>query len=161
MPSYLLQSTQKFRQPLADVFPFFADAANLEQITPPWLRFKILTPNAGQMRRGAKIDYRLRVNGVPVRWQSEITAWEPPFRFVDEQRSGPYREWVHEHKFVESSDGCEMTDTVRYQVPGGALVNFCLVSRQLRRIFEYRSHFLAQRFECDAGAGSGVQITRA
>ena len=133
-------------RPLAEVFPFFADARNLERLTPPWLRFEVLTPGRIEMRRGTTIDYRLRLRGVPVRWRSEITAWEPPVRFVDEQRRGPYRLWVHEHRFEERAGGTLAGDHVRYAVPGGRLVDRLVVRRDLDRIFEYRRDVLREIF---------------
>jgi ligand-binding SRPBCC domain-containing protein len=132
--------------PLEVVFPFFADAGNLEALTPPWLRFEILSPIPMVMRVGAIIDYRLRIHGIPLQWQSEITAWEPPFRFVDEQQKGPYRKWIHEHTFTQCGTGCEMCDCVRYSVPGGWLANLLFVKRDVRRIFEYRSRKLSDFF---------------
>src|SRR5438874_874131 len=110
-----------------ELFPFFADAGNLEALTPPWMHFKIVTAKPITMRVGAEIDYRLRMHGVPMRWRSEITTWEPPNRFADEQRRGPYRCWKHEHRFVEVDGGTVAIDRVRYAVPGGALVNWLFV----------------------------------
>src|SRR5947209_7790818 len=95
-------------QPATEVFTFFADPGNLKTLTPPWLRFHILTRQPIIMRVGALIYYRLRIHGLPVRWQSEITAWEPPVRFVDEQRRGPYRVWIHEHTFEVGNGGTEV-----------------------------------------------------
>lgn len=120
------------------VFPFFADAGNLETITPPWLRFEIVTPRPIAMRAGALIEYRLRLHGFPLRWQSEITAWKPPHRFVDEQRHGPYRTWIHEHIFTESNGGSEVRDLVRYAVRGGWLVDRLLVRQDVRPRFRCR-----------------------
>ena len=131
-------------RPPGEVFPFFADASNLEAITPPLLRFEILTPGPIAMRPGCLIDYRLRLRGCPLRWRTEITAWEPPHGFVDEQRRGPYRAWVHEHRFEDRDGGTRVTDGVRYRVPGGALVDRLLVRRDLRRIFEYRARRIAE-----------------
>ena len=96
-----IESDVRLAAPLESVFAFFSDAANLELLTPGWLHFRILSPLPLAMAVGTRIDYRLRLRGVPIRWQSEITAWEPPCRFVDEQRRGPYRVWIHEHRFAE------------------------------------------------------------
>jgi len=85
--------------PPEKLFPFFADAANLNALTPPWLNFNIVTPLPVTMRAGTQIEYQLRIHGVPVRWRTGITAWQPPHRFVDEQIRGPYRQWIHEHAF--------------------------------------------------------------
>jgi ligand-binding SRPBCC domain-containing protein len=128
------------------VFPFFADAANLETLTPPWLQFEIVTPRPIDMHAGALIQYRLRLHGIPLRWQSEITSWEPPHRFVDEQRRGPYRAWIHEHKFMECKGGCEVRDFVRYAALGGWVANRLFVGHNVRRIFEYRTQKLLELF---------------
>ena len=133
-------------QPLEVVFPFFADAGNLERITPPWLRFEILTPPPIIMQKGTMIEYRLRLHNIAVRWQSEITVWEPPLRFVDEQRRGPYRKWIHEHLFAKCTDGCEIRDYVKYAVPGGRLANLLFVRRDVLRIFHYRTQRLRDLF---------------
>lgn len=125
-----------------EVFPFFADAFNLEAITPPWLKFEVLTPRPIVMRAGQRIDYRLRLRGLPLRWQSEITAWEPPHRFVDEQRRGPYRAWIHEHRFEEQNGGTHATDLVSYAVLGGWMVNTLLVQRDVEKIFRFRQEKL-------------------
>jgi ligand-binding SRPBCC domain-containing protein len=143
---FTLETYQFLPRPLDVVFRFFADAGNLEALTPPWLRFEILTPLPIDMRAGTIIEYRLRLHGVALRWQSEITAWEPPHRFVDEQRQGPYRKWIHQHTFTPCNNGSEMRDFVRYLVPGGGLVNLLFVQREVRRIFEYRSRKLSDFF---------------
>ena len=128
-----------------EVFRFFADAGNLEHLTPPWLHFQILTPGPIQIRRGTIIDYRLRLYGLPIRWQSEITAWEPPNRFVDEQRRGPYRRWVHQHEFLAERGGTTIRDSVEYEVPLVAVTGW-FVRRDVERIFSYRARALQARF---------------
>jgi ligand-binding SRPBCC domain-containing protein len=143
---YTVETYLFLPRPLEVVFPFFADAGNLEALTPPWLRFEILTPLPIVMHAGATIEYRLRLHGIALRWQSEITAWEPPLRFVDEQRRGPYRKWIHEHAFTQGENGSEMRDFVRYSVPGGWLVNLIFVQREVQRIFEYRARMLSDFF---------------
>lgn len=122
-----------------EVFPFFADAANLERLTPPWLSFEIMTPQPIAMGVGALIDYRLRLHGVPIRWRTRIAAWDPPRRFVDEQLRGPYRRWVHEHVFEEVDGGTLCRDRVEYAVPGGRVVDALFVRRDVARIFAFRS----------------------
>jgi len=126
------------------VFRFFADAVNLEAITPPWLHFRIVTPPPIVMRKGAVIDYRLRLHGFPISWRTEITCWDPPRRFVDRQIAGPYRLWVHEHTFRDIRGGTRVDDTVEYGVPLGALVQKWFVGPDLESIFAYRKAKLAE-----------------
>ena len=133
-------------RPREEMFHFFADAFNLEALTPPWLHFEVLTPRPIQMRAGLRIDYRLRLRGLPLRWQSEITAWEPPHRFVDEQRRGPYRVWIHEHRLEERDGGTLTRDVVRYAVIGGGLVNALFVRPDVEKIFRFRQEKLRELF---------------
>lgn len=141
-----LTATTRLRRPLPDVFDFFSDCRNLEVLTPPELQFRILTPDAHAVREGLLIDYRLRLWGIPVRWQSRISVWEPGRRFVDEQTRGPYRRWRHEHVFRDDGDGTLVTDRVDYAPTGGALAHV-LVRPQLLRIFRYRARRLAELLE--------------
>jgi ligand-binding SRPBCC domain-containing protein len=146
MRLYHVRSSLWLPRPLADVFEFFADARNLELLTPPWLSFQILTTAPVTMRPGAQIAYRLKLHGIPLRWDSEITVWEPPSRFVDIQRRGPYRRWEHEHRFAEHEGGTLVSDHVTYAVWGGCLVQRLLVGPDVRRIFAYRRARLAEIF---------------
>lgn len=146
MKVYEHRTRVRLPRPRPEVFDFFADAGNLQALTPPWLHFRILTPLPIEMRQGARIDYRLRLRGIPLRWKTAITAWDPPVRFVDEQLSGPYRLWIHEHTFEEDGDGTVVNDYVRYAVPFGALANWLLVARDVRTIFEYREARLREIF---------------
>lgn len=129
-----------------EVFPFFADAHNLEKITPRWLKFQIRTPGPIAMRAGVLIDYQIRLRGLPLRWRTEIEVWEPPFRFVDNQVRGPYRCWHHTHTFEERDGGTLCCDHVRYSVFGGALLNRFLVRPDIERIFAYRQEQLRKHF---------------
>jgi ligand-binding SRPBCC domain-containing protein len=138
--------TTWLQRPVAEVFPFFADAANLELLTPPWLHFRILTSRPIQIQLGTLIDYRIRVHGIPFRWHSEITAWDPPRSFADEQRRGPYRFWRHEHKFVERDGGTVVFDDVRYAVPFDFLTHRLLVRPDIERIFDFREQKMRELF---------------
>lgn len=130
-----------------EAFAFFSDAHNLERITPGFLKFRVLTPAPIELREGVLIDYALRVRGVPLRWQSEITVWDPPHRFVDRQVRGPYRRWVHEHRFVSLDGGDTLVeDRVEYAVPGGRLVHALFVKRDVQAIFAYRTAVLREIF---------------
>ncbi|HMP83197.1 MAG TPA: SRPBCC family protein [Verrucomicrobiota bacterium] len=133
-------------QTVEEVFDFFADARNLRAITPDWLHFEIVTPQPIVMCAGTLIDYRLRVRGIPLRWRTEITCWEPPLRFVDEQLRGPYRQWIHEHRFEPKDGGTLCTDLVRYAVAGGEIVHRLFVKNDVQRIFEFRAGKLRQMF---------------
>src|SRR5512134_1570751 len=146
MKTFRLHSEVWLPQSLEEVFAFFSDVRNLERMTPPWLRFEVLTQAAGPVRSGILMDYRLRLHGFPIRWRSEITAWEPPHRFVDEQRHGPYRRWVHEHIFENSKGGTLAVDRVEYAVLGGSLLNGLFVAPDLRRVFAFRRKTLLEIF---------------
>jgi ligand-binding SRPBCC domain-containing protein len=127
-----------------DVFPFFADARNLEAITPPLLRFRLLTPDPISMGVGTFLQYALRIHGLPVRWDTLIQEWDPPHRFVDVQVRGPYRLWHHTHDLVPLDDGRAtlMRDTVRYAVGFGVLgevARRALVQRDVEAIFAFRA----------------------
>ena len=147
MKNYTLLHESTFQRPLDEVFAFFSNAENLQAITPPWLNFKIVTPTPIVMRVGTTMDYRIRVHGVPFKWTSEITAWEPPVRFVDEQLRGPYRRWHHTHEFEAlGANETLMRDRVLYTPRGGALMNWLFVRRDLEGIFRYRSERMAEIF---------------
>jgi len=151
----VLEAQQTLSLPLATVFAFFEQARNLEAITPPWLNFHVLTAHPIHMRAGALIDYQLKIRGIPLRWRTEITEYEPPHRFVDVQLKGPYRFWHHTHTFerVAPTDGAPertvIRDRVQYLLPRVALgpisaaVNAVVVRPDLERVFAYRARRVA------------------
>ncbi|MCU0668659.1 MAG: SRPBCC family protein [Myxococcota bacterium] len=141
MKIHVLEREQWIPATRERVFAFFADAANLETLTPPWLGFRILTPLPIAMRDDARIEYRIRLAGVPLRWRTRIVRWDPPLGFVDVQESGPYALWEHTHRFEPCGDGVRMTDVVRYALPLGPLggvAHALAVRAALAAIFDYR-----------------------
>lgn len=132
-----------------DVFEFFSKAENLQRITPSWLNFRTLTPLPLKIMRGRLIDYRLKLFGIPIRWKTEISVWEPPHRFVDRQIKGPYQTWIHTHRFESESGGTMMIDRVEY-IPRGwllaPLLNSLFVKRNVQRIFDYRREEILRIF---------------
>jgi len=133
----------------AEVFDFFSKAENLGRITPPWLHFRIRSPLPIAMREGTLIDYTIRLHGLPMRWRTRITLWDPPFRFVDEQIKGPYRQWMHEHSFYEIAERqTKMRDAVRYALPFFPLgmAAWPFVRAEIAGVFAYRRQSIAQIF---------------
>ena len=134
-----------------DIFAFFGDARNLEVLTPPWLRFEILSEDPIEMRAGTLIDYRISLRGIRLPWRTRIEVWTPPHRFVDLQIRGPYRKWHHEHLFESQGDGTLCQDKVHYAVLGGPLVERLFVRRDIERIFEFRRQKLLELFDRSQG----------
>ena len=132
-------------RPLPALFAL-ADATNLQELTPAFLHFQVLTPSPILMGVGTTIDYQLRMHGIPMKWRSLISAWQSPFRFVDEQLRGPYTFWHHEHTFEEREGGTLIRDVVDYGVPGGWLIHTLFVKRDLQKIFRYRTEQMLKRF---------------
>jgi ligand-binding SRPBCC domain-containing protein len=143
-------------RPREEVFDFFSRAENLERITPAWLRFRMLTPAPVALQVGARIEYRLRIHGMPVRWRTRIEAWDPPHSFVDVQERGSYRLWRHTHRFADLNGGTMVTDDVEYALPLGvlgAVANRLMVARDVAGIFDYRAARIAVEF----GSGHSSQ----
>jgi ligand-binding SRPBCC domain-containing protein len=149
MKIHVLEREQRVERPIAEVFEFYGDARNLEAITPPFLGFEVLTPEV-VMRPGARIEYRLKLHGLPIRWRTRIDVWEPPRRFVDVQVSGPYALWHHTHTFEPDGEGATiLRDKVRYALPFGPLgelARLLLVQRDVERIFDHRRDAVATAF---------------
>ena len=142
MKYYVLKKEQFIPRPLKEVFAFYERPENLARITPPWLGFRIVTPSPIVMRQGALFEYTIRVMGTRLRWISVISAYEPPFKFIDEQIKGPYAYWHHTHTFAEAKDGTMVGDEVRYALPFGPLGSLAqriAVRRQLEKVFTYRA----------------------
>jgi hypothetical protein len=147
--TYTLVREQFIPRPLNEVFPFFADAGNLQRITPTWLNFKILTPLPLEMRPGALLDYQISLCGVPLKWRTRIEEFTPQERFVDVQLRGPYRRWHHTHEFASVNGGTQMRDTVLYEMPFGplgTLTHALMVRHMLKRIFDHRNETIVQHF---------------
>jgi ligand-binding SRPBCC domain-containing protein len=152
----MLRRAQAIALPLDKVFAFFARPENLERITPEELGFTILTSGPIEMKTGALIDYTIRLMGVPMRWTTLITTYEPPHCFVDEQVRGPYSFWHHRHLFHQTGDGTEIIDEVHYPLRGGVvapLLHRLFVRRQLEKIFDHRARIIAQHL-----MGEGMKV---
>jgi hypothetical protein len=148
MRVFELVRRQRLELPAARAFEFYADAHNLEAITPPWLRFRMTARYPIEMAPGTLIEYRLRLHGVPIRWRTRIDVWDPPARFVDTQLSGPYVVWEHTHTFEPVGEHAVVIgDSVRYALPLGPLgwlAHRLFVRRELERIFDFRMDAVAE-----------------
>lgn len=160
MAQYRLKTQLFVARPLEETFAFFADAGNLQKLTPPWLSFRIRTPQPITMRPGTLIDYLIVVRGLPVPWRTRISDWTPPAQFVDEQLWGPYWKWHHTHGFTAVAGGTLVTDTVLYSPIGGAVMHGLMVKRDLERIFTFRQHAILEQFNVDSLEPIVVSIER-
>jgi ligand-binding SRPBCC domain-containing protein len=150
MKSHFLKTTTIISKPLDEVFAFFSKAENLNELTPPELQFSILTPLPIAMKKGALIDYKIKLSGIPMKWRTKISTWEPPFRFVDEQLKGPYVKWIHEHRFEARGNETIMYDTIEYLSPGWIfepIVNQLFVQHKVEAIFKYREQRMKELFQ--------------
>ncbi len=157
MRTYTLHCELLVQRPLKETFAFFENPANLGKITPPWLSFNIVGKDV-TMKQGAQFDYVIRWLGLPMKWRSLITRYEPPFLFVDEQLIGPYKTWRHRHSFSETSNGVIVSDHLEYTLPLGplgAVAQMVMVKRQLEEVFRYRQQELAKIF-----AGQTEELVR-
>lgn len=149
MAEHILERKQIIEYSRNEVFEFFADAGNLERITPPELNFKIITAQPIDIKKGALIDYQLKLRGIPITWKTEITQWNPPHSFVDTALKSPYKQWIHLHTFEEGRNGeTIMKDIVRYRLPlepFGDLAHF-YVKKELKYIFDYRYKVIEEIF---------------
>lgn len=147
MSAYRIERRQVVSRPLEETFAFYETPRNLCRITPRWLKFRMMAGEAVTMRRGLRVHYRIRPLGLPQRWTSEITEYDPPHRFVDEQVRGPYRRWRHVHEFRPVGAATEIVDVVEYEMPFGVLgrlIHAVVVGRQLRAIFDFRARAVAE-----------------
>jgi ligand-binding SRPBCC domain-containing protein len=143
---YQLKTELWLPRPIEEVFEFFSDAYNLEELTPPFLHFHVVTPSPIPMFGGQTIDYKLKLHGLPMTWRSEISLWDPPYRFVDQQLKGPYLLWHHLHTFKSQNGGTLCGDLVDYKPPFGAMANWLMVKRELTTIFQYRHQKMLELF---------------
>lgn len=141
------QTRQTVRATRAEVFDFFAQTQNLQSITPPSLRLR-MTGDVPVMHQGALVEYRLAMHGLPIRWKTMVTQWNPPHGFADVQLHGPYALWEHRHSFQETADGTEIRDDVIYALPVHPFGELAAgrVRREIQGIFDYRSRVIEQRF---------------
>jgi len=154
--TYRLHRRQVVGGDLPQVFAFFKSPGNLESITPPWLGFRVLEASDHEVRLGTRISYRLRLHGIPVRWQSRIAEYVENELFADEQVVGPYQYWYHRHLFHAVPEGVAIEDMVEYRMPLGLLgrlAHAALVHRQLTRIFDHRARVISERFPLQTGPG--------
>lgn len=149
MSEHILERKQIINRSRTEVFEFFADAGNLERITPPELNFHIITPQPIDIKKGCFIDYQLKLRGIPITWKTEITQWNPPYDFIDSALKSPYKQWIHLHRFTEGGNGeTIMEDIVRYRLPLEPLGDLAhwYVKRELKYIFDYRYRVIEEIF---------------
>ncbi len=148
-PPYVLEREQRIAATRRDVFDFFSDPANLARLTPGGLNFRILGARTVRLETGSRLEYRIRWTVLRLRWVTRITRWVPHSEFEDVQEEGPYRTWIHTHRFDDEGDHVVMRDRVEYDLPFGPLGRLAhrlLVRRQLQMIFDFRRRAIEEVF---------------
>jgi uncharacterized protein (TIGR01777 family) len=141
-----IQWVNKKREP---VFQFFSSEKNLELLTPKFLNFHVVKKSTVEMNEGTLIEYRLKIHGIPTKWVSKITLWNPGHKFKDFQVTGPYSKWDHTHGFYDLAGGTLLTDQVIYRLPlasFGGNIGHSLVFNDIKKIFSYRRHKILELF---------------
>ena len=149
MPPFVFRAEQFVPRPLTEVFEFFSKAENLQELTPAFLHFRILSVDPAPVRKGTLINYSLRWRIFPIHWTTEIIEWQPPHKFVDVQLKGPYKLWHHEHRFIPEGNGTRIIDEVQYQLPFGvfgSIAHSLKVKRDVETIFNYRTEAVRRLF---------------
>ncbi len=155
---YEIKKSTFVSRPLEEVFEFFSKAENLQELTPDFVGFKILTPLPIEMKKGTLIDYSIKVHGMPMKWRTLISAWEPNKRFVDEQLKGPYKKWHHEHSFEAVDGGTLIKDHVTYDVWFGFILVPLMIRKDVEKIFGYREEKIREIFPDKAEEPAKPQI---
>ena len=147
MADHVLETRLWLARARPEVFAFFADPRNLARLTPPSLKLRLRTPDAGPLTAGAVLDLRMAWLGLPLSWRLYVREFDPPYRFVDVQVRGPWARWEHRHQFLEEGGGTWVEDRVTYRLPLGPLgraLHHALVHRQLHAHWAYRQERLAE-----------------
>tara|TARA_B100000700_G_scaffold67699_1_gene74883 strand:+ start:1348 stop:1857 length:510 start_codon:yes stop_codon:yes gene_type:complete len=150
MRNYSLKTSQSFELDQNEVFDFFSKPENLERITPPNLKFKIITQSPIKMGKGQLIDYKIKISYIPMKWRTLISDYNPPHSFIDSQVKGPYSTWIHSHDFRYEDGTTIVTDTVVYRPPFyfiGDIANKIYIRTMLNKIFNYRFNKIAEIFQ--------------
>jgi ligand-binding SRPBCC domain-containing protein len=150
---YLVQDytvSQYVPDKVENVFDFFSAAKNLEEITPDFLNFKVKNMSSEFIQKDTIINYKLKIHGFPVYWQTQIIEWEPLKKFIDYQNKGPYSLWHHTHTFTTLQNGTLIEDRIKYQIPGhifGLLFLGYFIRKDVSQIFNYRIKSIQKKFK--------------
>ena len=147
----ILKQDQILPISLEEAWDFFSSPHNLKTITPSYMGFDITAADLPpEIYQGMIITYKVKpLFGIPLNWVTEITQAQAPYFFVDNQKSGPFALWHHQHFFEKHDNGVRMRDVVHYAAPMGILgkmVEKAIVKRRVNEIFEFRYQKLKELF---------------
>jgi ligand-binding SRPBCC domain-containing protein len=149
MARYHFHDRQVLPVSVTELFNFLIQPQNLEQIMAKAMRVKVISSSTPVIEHGTVIDYTFQKNGIPLRWQSEITEFEPNVYFADLQTRGPFRYWLHKHILKPVAEGTEITDDLTFEPPLGILGEIAyhaFIRRDIERIFSLRKKRMEELF---------------